>query len=136
MEKQILKDTPIAQREAIIKDSADFVEEMTYPRQLDDQELNELREKFAKDAIELDKYEQKLIEARDEFKMNAKPIKKDMAEAMQQIRTQVEEVTERVYLISDQDQGVMGYYNKRGELVRQRPLLQSERQLSLIRKTQ
>lgn len=136
MEKQILSSTPEHEREAIIRDSADFAEELTYPLQLDENDLNELREEFALQAIELDKHDEKLKEAREEHKLNTKPIKKQMASHMQMIRTQVKEVTEKVYLISDQETGMMGYYNKKGQLVRQRPLMQSERQLRIVNKAQ
>lgn len=136
MEKQILSSTPEHQREAIIRDSADFAEELTYPQQLDEDDLNKLREEFALQAIELDKHDQKLKEAREEHKLHAKPIKKEMASQMQMIRTQVREVTEKVYLISDQESGMMGYYNKKGQLIRQRPLMQSERQLRIVNKAQ
>ncbi len=55
------------------------------------------------------------------------------------IRTQVEEVTEDVYLLKDIEESKMGYYSKEGKLVFERNLRPEEQQYSItdhLRKAQ
>lgn len=134
MEKQILQDVPMSERLDYLKNSAEKVEKMTYPLSIDEAELNALKTEFSQDAIELDTHDQVLKEAREAYKLKAKPLKKNMAIVMQKIRTRVEEVTEDVYLIADHESNKMGYYNAAGILVYERPLMQNERQLRIVSK--
>lgn len=55
------------------------------------------------------------------------------------IRSQVEEVSEEVYLMKDIEEGKMGYYSKEGRLVFERMLRPDEMQFSIqehLRKAQ
>lgn len=132
MQNKILQDVPLNKREQYLRDTAETVEQMTYPLALDEGELSKLKTEFSQDAIELDRHEQVMKAAREEFKGVAKPLKLKMGQAMQRIRTRQEEVTEDVYLIADQETETMGYYNSAGHLVYSRPLMQKERQLRIV----
>jgi hypothetical protein len=48
------------------------------------------------------------------------------------IGTGVKEVTEGLYLLEDQQEGQMGYYNACGVLIRQRPLRPNEKQFRIV----
>ena len=52
---------------------------------------------------------------------------------MSELRSGVREFNEEVFLLADQEEGMMGYYTQTGVLVQQRPLLQEERQLRISR---
>lgn len=89
--------------------------------------------------ILVDKEEQKLKVAREEYKAATKPVKQTIAKNLQMIRSQVEEVTADVFLLKDVETGRMGYYSAEGKLVFERALRADEMQYSIqehLRKAQ
>lgn len=135
MEKQILKSSSKAERLQILRDSADKREKFTYPRALEAKEVVFLKDEFTKNAIALAKHDEARKEFLTDWKAEVKPLKLEMGAQMTRIRSKVEEITEDVFLISDQESELMGYYNADGLLVYQRPLMPEEKQLTLVDKT-
>lgn len=131
MEKQILKNESPGNRLEQLKNSADKVENFSYPRELSIGEIQELQNNLSQDMIFVDKQDQELKVAKEIFKAATKPIKQQIAKNLQLIRTQVEEVSEEVYLLKDIEEGKMGYYSKEGNLVFERNLRQDEMQYSI-----
>jgi hypothetical protein len=139
MEKQILINESPGERLEQLKNSADKVEIFSYPRELSNGEIQELQSNLSQDMIHVDKEEQKLKVAKEIFKSATKPTKQNIAKNLQMIRSQVEEVTEEVYLLKDVEDGKMGYYSKEGKLVFERNLRADEMQYSIqehLRKAQ
>ncbi|MNF97571.1 hypothetical protein D3C85_1097790 [compost metagenome] len=139
MEKQILINESPGDRLEQLKNSADKVELFSYPRELSNGEIQELQSNLSQDMIAVDKADQKLKVAKEEFKAATKPVKQTIAKNLQMIRSQVEEVTEEVYLLKDVEEGKMGYYSKDGILVFERNLRPDEQQYSIqehLRKAQ
>jgi hypothetical protein len=139
MDKQILQSESPEERIQQLKNSADKVENFTYPRELSNGEIQELQSKLSQDMIFVDKEEQTLKIAKEIFKSAVKPVKQQMAKNLTMIRTQVEEVTEEVYLLKDVAENKMGYYSKEGKLVFERSLRPEEMQFSIqehLRKAQ
>jgi hypothetical protein len=139
MEKQILINESSVDRLEQLKNSADKVEIFSYPRELSNGEIQELQSNLSQDMIHVDKEEQKLKVAKEIFKSATKPTKQNIAKNLQMIRSQVEEVTEEVYLLKDVESGKMGYYSKDGKLVFERNLRADEMQCSIqehLRKAQ
>jgi hypothetical protein len=139
MEKQILINESPGDRLEQLKNSADKVETFSYPRELSNGEIQELQSNLSQDMIHVDKEEQKLKVAKEIFKSATKPTKQNIAKNLQMIRSQVEEVTEEVYLLKDVEDGKMGYYSKEGKLVFERNLRADEMQYSIqehLRKAQ
>jgi hypothetical protein len=138
MEKQILKHESQGERLEQLKNSADKVESFSYPRELSIGEIQELQSNLSQDMIFVDKEDQKMKVARESFKAATKPITQTIAKNLQMIRTQVEEVTEDVFLLKDIEESKMGYYSKDGNLVFERNLRPEEMQYSItdhLRKT-
>jgi hypothetical protein len=131
MEKQILINESPGERLDQLKNSADKVEIFSYPRELSNGEIQELQSNLSQDMIHVDKEEQKLKVAKEIFKSATKPTKQNIAKNLQMIRSQVEEVTEEVYLLKDVEDGKMGYYSKEGKLVFERNLRADEMQYSI-----
>lgn len=131
MEKLMFPDKSPRDREQLLRDNAVKVENRTYLRALDQSEVIELQNSYTQRAIELANAESELKSARETFKSIAKPIKVEMGEIIQGIRTSSEEITEEVFLLADMDDQIMCYYNKFGELVYSRPLMQNEKQYSI-----
>jgi hypothetical protein len=139
MEKQILKGESASDRLEQLKNSAEKVESFSYPREMSTGEIQELQSHLSQDMISVDQEEQKLKVAKEIFKAATKPVKQTIAKNLQMIRTQVEEVTEDVYLLKDIEEGKMGYYSKEGKLVFERNLRPEEQQYSIqdhLRKAQ
>ena len=139
MEKQILSGESANDRLEQLKNSAEKVESFSYPRELSTGEIQELQSHLSQDMITVDQEEQKLKVAKEIFKAATKPVKQTIAKNLQMIRTQVEEVTEDVYLLKDIEESKMGYYSKEGKLVFERNLRPEEQQYSIadhLRKAQ
>jgi hypothetical protein len=131
MEKQILQSESAEDRLEQLKNSADKVEKFSYPRELSNGEVQELQGRLSQDMIFVDQEEQKLKVAKEIFKSAVKPVKQQLASNLTMIRTQVEEVTEDVFLLKDVAEGKMGYYSKSGKLVFERSLKSDEMQYSI-----
>lgn len=131
MQKQILQHESPSDRLEQLKNSADKAENFSYPRELSNGEIQELQSNLSQDMIFVDKKEQDLKVAKEIFKAATKPVKQQIAKNLQLIRTQVEEVSEEVYLLKDIEEGKMGYYSKDGILVFERNLRPDEMQYSI-----
>lgn len=131
MQKQILQHESPGDRLEQLKNSADKAENFSYPRELSNGEIQELQNSLSQDMIFVDRKEQDLKVAKEIFKAATKPVKQTIAKNLQLIRTQVEEVSEEVYLLKDIEEGKMGYYSKDGILVFERNLRPDEMQYSI-----
>lgn len=136
MDKYLFQDVPERDRKQMLADNAEAREEFQYPRDLSHDEISELKDQLSNESISLSKLEEKKKEAMDEFKNKIDPFKKEVKRLLHLLRTRSEEVEEEVYLLADQEEGMMGYYNSRGELVHQRLLRGSEKQLRIMNNSQ
>lgn len=131
MEARLFEGYSLKERQEMLNANASAIEKKTYSRPLDQAEIAKLQTEFAQKAIDLDIAESDLKAERENFKLIAKPIKKEMSTLMQGIRSGSEEVTEEVYLVAEMSEKMMGYYNKEGVLISSRPLMQNEMQYSI-----
>lgn len=131
MEKLMFQDRSPKDREQLLRDNATKVESRTYLRSLDPAQVIELQNSFSQKAIELSAADDELKMHRENYKATAKPLKVEMAQLIQGIRTGSEEITEDVFLLADMEDQMMCYFNKLGELIYSRPLMQSEKQYSI-----
>ncbi|RZJ33744.1 MAG: hypothetical protein EOO51_12705 [Flavobacterium sp.] len=131
MEKLILQNVVQDDRVQQLRDSADKVEDFTYSRELEIGEVQELQSDLSQGLIKIDQEEQKLKVHKEAYKSVVKPIRETIKANLQKVRTQMEEVTEEVYLLKDLQQMKMGYYSKEGKLVFERGLRPDEMQFSI-----
>lgn len=120
-----------AERIKILSDSAYKISNEYYSKKLTEDELTQKRREYSEQAVKLEELDKELTESKEWHKSQVKPIKTNMNSDLFQIKTGYKEVQEDLYLIDDQEEGIMGYYNGEGELVKQRPLTKEERQLSI-----
>lgn len=132
MEQKFLKTEQRSVRVQALKDNAEKTEEFTYPKALGADDLSFLKDNLVKDSVSLSKLEEERKEFLTQLKSKVKPLKQEVAVTLGKLRTKVEEVTEVVYLLADQEEGMMGYYNADGNLVYQRVLLAEERQFRIV----
>jgi hypothetical protein len=135
MDNNILQTTNPKDREQYLKDTCVKTETFTYPKKFSPEELALKKDILSQQDINLDNLEAKKREVTTEFNNNIKELKIERKHTLTCVRTGMEEVTEMVFLIDDQEEGKMGYYNKKGELVYERPLMPEERQLRILNQT-
>ena len=68
MKDIMLADTPVEQREQILRDSCDQIVERSYTRKFDTQQINERRAELANVAIQKAELEEELAGIRAEYK--------------------------------------------------------------------
>lgn len=132
MDKQLFQNYSDAERIQMLADNAERKEDFHYPRELEGDEISELKDNLSNESIRLSKLDEKRKNVMAEFKTEMKPLKAEVARILGLLRSRSEEVEEKVYLIADQEEGMMGYYNKKGQLVHSRLLRGEEKQLRII----
>ncbi len=132
MDAQILQDVPVQDRKQLLRDSAVKKENFTYPRPLENDEITHIKDEYTKNAIHMAKHEEEKKQYMTAYKAEVKPLKEKMQGQMSLIRSRVEEITEEVFLLAEQTEGLMLYYNSLGALVYHRPLMPDEKQLRIV----
>ena len=132
MEQQLFKGETLENIKMMVRDNAIRKEESTYSTALTQDEIQNIESEHTLNHIKLAKLEEKKKEFMTEYNSEKKPIDEDVKMQLGLIRTGVREVTEDLYLLEDQEEGLMGYYNDRGILIRQRPLRPNEKQFRII----
>ena len=106
-------------------------EEKDYSVFLTPEELAERKSRFTSLAITEAKLNDKKKEFLDEIKMEMKPIQTEKAGLLDQIKSGTIRETGICYKMVDQESKMVGYYNKRGQLVEQRPMTMDDRQMTI-----
>jgi hypothetical protein len=132
MYQQFLQGVSPKERIQVLRDSAEKVENFTYPKKLSGDDLSLLKDDMVRDSVQLAKLEDAKKEFNTEHKSQVKPLKQNFAITLNKLRSKVEEVTEEVYLMADQEEGLMGYYNGEGNLIHSRVLRPEEKQFRIV----
>jgi hypothetical protein len=131
MFRNLIESSSLETRIQILKDNAERIENISYLKQLNDEDLALLKTELAVDSIQL----AKLDEAKKEFlvdhKAKVKPLKQQLAIALHKIRTKCEEQEAEAFLVANQEEGIMEYFSAEGELIHSRELTQEEKQLRI-----
>jgi len=133
MDKQLMADTPAQHREPFLRDSCyKVLEDETYTRRLESEEVAEMKTALYERVKKIISLTEELKQITKNFKDEIKVLEFEKQDLVQSI--QFESVSERgtLYAMDDQDNGLMGFYDKTGELVFTRPLKPEERQTSIL----
>ncbi len=127
MDKRIFPD--LSGRELIenLEANADDAEDRTYYVPLSEEEIIELKDKFANLSIRLAKIEERKKMAMDEFKLEMAPLIEEKGIILNEIKMGAREEEGIVFKFVDYDQAMVGFYNQQGILVDSRPAMQDER---------
>ena len=131
MKDHFLPDMPAKDRVQVLNDTAYGTEEMEYAKTLTYEEIEALKSVEVRHSLKIRKLTTEMKAQAKIFKDLIKSEQVGQNECLDQIQTGHKNVTEKVWLIDDQDRGMMNYYNKDGELIYQRPLMSHERQLRI-----
>lgn len=135
MKKQLFQNESPHERRELLSNTADGVEEQTYMRELNPDELSFHQNEFSQSSIEIAKLNDELAEKKKEFKEKLSPYKAVCLKSLQCIKLKHEEVKGKVYRICDQESKMTGYYNEDGELINSRPMTKDEFQLTIASAT-
>lgn len=132
MEKQLFADYPAQEREALLKDNADKIEEKGYMKAFTPDEIMEKKDSLAKAVISISNIQQEKKDANDGFKTRLKPLEIEKSTLLEEIKNKAEYVEEDCYKFIDQEAGTVRYYNSNGELVESRPIRADEKQTTIF----
>ena len=112
--------------------NADKVEEMSFMRYFDKTEAEELKSELATISVSINDIEEEKNEKMAVFKEKQKPLSKRKKEVLKELKWNGSHITEDVYKMIDQEQRMVGFYDRTGKLINSRPCNPDEYQLSII----
>lgn len=131
LDKELGKDIALEERASFLEDNCDAVEEVTYSRAFEPEELALKREQLTDASIKIADIEEEKKEVMDGFKERLKPLQEQKADAIKALRDKSQTVTEKCYKFIDEETKMVGFYNKEGNLVSSRPAFQKELQKTI-----
>lgn len=131
LDKELGKDIALEERASFLEDNCDAVEEVTYSRAFEPEELALKREQLTDASIKIADIEEEKKEVMDGFKERLKPLQEQKADAIKALRDKSQTVTEKCYKFLDEETKMVGFYNKEGNLVSSRPAFQKELQKTI-----
>lgn len=133
MEKFLGQDVPEENRWQVISDSADKIEEIGYTHRFTPEELAQKKEMLAETSIKINDIEVEKKEAMEEYKRRLKPLTDEKQILLDNIKKGSEyRAHEECAKVIEQENRMVGYYNKLGELVYSRPIMPQEMQKSIF----
>lgn len=126
MDLQLFQDHNPIEIAEMLDAQADEVTEETYLQPYDTEKMMEKRKQYVDLSIEFKKITDEENEIKEEFKERKAPLKKSLDAVLANIKQGGEYVKGKLYKICDQDERVVGFYNEKGELVKQRKALPKE----------
>ena len=134
----MLAETPVEQREQILRDSCDQIVERSYTRKFDQPEINERRAELATVSIQVNELEDELAQIRADIKGKIKPLLERRGKILDELKSGGEWVKGDVYKFIDQEEGRAAFYTPDGYKLEERPITPEERQrnvFQVLRKT-
>tara|TARA_R110000796_G_C14269485_1_gene401070 strand:+ start:57 stop:521 length:465 start_codon:yes stop_codon:yes gene_type:complete len=107
------------------------MEEGDYTKRLNSDEISERKSRLADVSIQISKLEQEKKDLMDEMKGRVDPVKKDLKELIEVIKSKSVSKSGRLFLFDDAEKGMMYKFDETGVCVDQRPLTPEERQQKL-----
>ena len=132
MKKELGKELPLSERAMFLADNADAVENLGYMKSFEPDEVQSLKDQLAEAAIKVDTLKQELDDIKATYKDKMKPHQKIIGETLKNIKEGAEFVEEDCYKFIDHTEGMVGYYNKFGDLVQSRKIRADERQKTIF----
>lgn len=111
---------------------------MTYSRVFSPEELAKQRETLTDVSIRIADIEEEKKQVMESFKEKLKPLQTERNEAIENLRSKSKTVTEECFKFLFEEDNMVGFYNREGNLVSSRPAFPNEMQKSIfmeIRKT-
>lgn len=107
------------------------VEEKSYTKNLTEEELNERKDEYSSVGIQLSELNESKKEILDSFKLKMKQPQERANELISSIKFKSEQRYGELFLVDDQNDGLMYSFDSQGICVDARPLTKKEKQLKL-----
>ena len=131
MDQFLFQDLPEEKRVAQLDALCEGSEERDYAVHLTQDELAVRKSKFASLAIQEAKILDRKADAMADFKAELTPVRDEKVKVLGDIKSGTIRETGICYKMIDRVARVVGYYNKRGQLVEQRPMTFDDNQTVL-----
>lgn len=128
----MLADTPVEQREQILRDSCDQIVERSYTRKFDQIEINERRADLANVTILIADLEQELAEIRADYKGRIKPLQERIGKLRDELKSGGDWIKGDCFKFVDEDEEKVGFYSPDGYLLEERSMTPDERQRTVF----
>lgn len=115
-------------RTIIMQENAAKIEQTTYQKNLDADELAARREDLADDCIKLNQFEDELKEIKDDFKLKMDPLKTANKIRLTEIKTKQTTADGILYHMANHADSVMEIYDADGMFISSRRLRPEEKQ--------
>ena len=129
MDKQLFPELHPLERQQMLRDNADTIEELGYNKEIPDTEMGTMKEQLVTISIDLRDVRADKKEADKEFNKQIKDLKDRRETLTQKLKMRSEYVKEDCFKFIEGDE--VGYYNREGLLVYQRPARADERQATI-----
>lgn len=126
MGKFIYADYSMKDRVTLLKNQAIKSSVETYNRSLSDKEIDAEKDRYSRDAIELERQKDELKRQMEILKQGIDSLTTLMKERLSRIKTGQMEVHGMLYGIADHGNGRMTFYDQYGELIHSRELTPDE----------
>lgn len=121
-------DMTVQEREKALQRLAVKTKNETYQRSLQQEEIDNEKDRYATKAIDKDNLQKEAKNVADDYKGKIANLDKMMDEALERIKTGKYECTGALYGIANYSESRMMFYDKYGELIKSRALLPDEYQ--------
>ncbi|MDV4026363.1 hypothetical protein CMT52_18705 [Elizabethkingia anophelis] len=111
---------------------ASFIEETSYYKKLTPEEIDVKRETLTENYIKISELEANKKSYVESIKNEQKPLLAENVELLQILKTKSEKITGKLYLVDDQEKGMMYSYDETGTLITQRRLRPDEKQTTIF----
>lgn len=132
MKRILFEDLPVEDRAQALKDNCDKAEDISYFKKFSPEELKEMKDELSDLSIKINDLEIKKKELTKQVQMEIDPKKKDVKLILGNLKQKAQYVNEECFKFIDHEDGRVGYYNDRGDLIEERPILPEERQKSIF----
>jgi hypothetical protein len=132
MDKTLFENYSPLERINMLRDNCDKREEIGYMRKYTKEEIRDCKDQLAEVSITISDIANGRAEAMKGYKEQMKPYVEQQSNLLKKIKQKAEYITEDCYKIIDQQAGEVGYYNKDGILVEERPIRPEERQGRIV----
>lgn len=130
--KNLLQDTPVEQRAALLKEMAVKVEFEKVKRHYNEDEKSQIKDAITEESIQLMDKQEEFKAIKKEFDKAIKANKDKLIIALKDVKRGYSENEEDVYLIDDQESGLMNVYDASGTHLYARKLFPEERQARIV----
>jgi hypothetical protein len=130
--RQFMPDLPPKDRQRLLTENADRIEETTYFKPLSQDELDLRREKLTDNAILLSEFEDEKKDIMDTFKSKMKPLVDENKVIMEDVKRKQAEVTGKLFHMANHEEGLMETFDENGEFVSSRRLRPDEKQATIF----